>query len=88
MSYTLFLEKQVIKFLSKLDNQTKNRIFTKLEELEINPIPMDAKRIVNSKEKVFRIRIGDYRALYRLEKNKIIIVFLIDKRSRVYNHKI
>jgi len=84
MSYSLFLEKQVIKFLSKLDVQTKTRIFNKLKELELEPVPHDAKRLVNVKEKVFRIRIGTYRALYRLENDKLVIVFLIDKRSKVY----
>ncbi|MFW6286193.1 MAG: type II toxin-antitoxin system RelE family toxin [Nanoarchaeota archaeon] len=64
MSYSLFLEKQVIKFLSKLENETKLRIFNKLKKLEIQPVPHDAKRLVNVKEKVFRIRIGNYRALY------------------------
>jgi len=84
MSYSLFLEKQVIKFLSKLDIQTKTRIFNKLKKLEIEAVPHDAKRLVNVREKVFRIRIGVYRALYRLEDDKLIIVFLIDKRSKVY----
>jgi len=52
--------------------------------LRNNPVPHDAKAIVGQ-HGVFRIRIGDYRALYRInyKENKIIIVVL-DKRSRVY----
>ncbi|MFT4343961.1 MAG: type II toxin-antitoxin system RelE family toxin [Candidatus Woesearchaeota archaeon] len=30
------------------------------------------------------MRIGDFRVLYRTEDDKIIVVFLIDKRSKVY----
>jgi len=41
--------------LSKLNVQTKTRIFNKLKELEIEPVPYDAKRLVNVKKKVFRI---------------------------------
>jgi len=84
MSYSLFLEKQVLKFLSKLEKNTSKRILNKIEELKENPVPHDAKKLVNVKEKTFRIRIGQYRTLYRIENNKLIIVFLIDKRSKVY----
>lgn len=83
--YELFLEKNVIKFLSKLNKDLAKRIFYKIQTLRENPNPSDSKRLVNVKDKVFRIRIGDYRVLYRIEDNKIVIVFLIDKRSRVYN---
>ncbi|MFT4326528.1 MAG: type II toxin-antitoxin system RelE family toxin [Candidatus Woesearchaeota archaeon] len=83
--YELFLEKNVIKFLSKLNKDLSKRIFGKIETLRINPTPSDSKRLVNVKDKVFRIRVGDYRVLYRIEGNTVVIVFLIDKRSRVYN---
>lgn len=86
MTYSLFLEKQVLKYLSKLDKKVASRIITKIEELKENPVPHDSKRLVNVKEKTFWIRIGQYRALYRLEGNKLIIVFLIDKRSKVYQN--
>jgi len=34
---------------------------------------------------VYRIRIGDFRVLYRLiPEDDIILVFRVDKRSRVY----
>ncbi len=37
------------------------------------------------KEKLFRVRVGDYRILYEVDyKSNIIGVVLIDKRSRVY----
>ena len=37
-------------------------------------------------EKVFRYRIGEYRALYKLkEKENVILISKIDKRPRVYD---
>ncbi len=83
--HELFLEKNVIKYLSKLNKDLAKRIFDKIQTLKENPIPSDSKRLVNVKDKVFRIRIGDCRVLYRIEGNKVVIVFLIDKRSRVYS---
>lgn len=82
--YNLFIERNVIKFLSKLEKKDSKRIFEKIKELKNNPVPQDAKRLVNVKDRVFRIRIGKFRVLYRLNGDKIIVVFLVDKRSRVY----
>ena len=82
--YGLFLEKNVIKYLSKLAVQNKKRLLSKIEKLKENAFPSDAKRIVNIKDKVFRIRVGHYRVLYRIEEDRLIVVFLADKRSRVY----
>lgn len=74
-----------MKFLSKLDKQNARRIFDKIKLLKENPVPSDAKRLVNVPEKAFRIRVGKFRVLYHIENSKIIVVFTVDKRSRVYN---
>ena len=81
--YTVSFEKQVLKFLSKLDKNTSKRIIDKIKLLKDNPFPSDSKKLVNI-EKSFRIRVGKFRILYRIEKRKIIIVFMIDKRDKVY----
>lgn len=75
------------RFLDKLDSHISERIESTLKRLENNPVPSDAKFIGRDKgEKVFRYRIGDYRALYTLnEKDKIVLVTKIDKRPRVYD---
>jgi len=85
MNFTLEYDSHVLKFLSKLDKHIAQRIIDKLEEiLSITPIPHDAKAIVGE-HGVFRLRIGDFRALYRInfEVKKVIIV-KIDNRERVY----
>ncbi|MFH0876233.1 MAG: type II toxin-antitoxin system RelE/ParE family toxin [archaeon] len=83
--YSVFLEKNVIKFLEKQEKLTKERIIAKIESLKENPFPSDAKRIVNIYDKVFRIRVGKYRVLYRIEDEKIVVIFLIGKRENVYD---
>lgn len=74
------------KFLKKTDKLAVDRILEKIEKLKENPVPSDAKFIGRHKEdKVFRIRIGDYRALYKLKENeKLILVSDIDKISRIF----
>ncbi len=77
------------KFLEKIDPPLARRLGKHIEALATTPFPKGTKRVENSwyeNEKVFRIRVGDYRVLYSLnyDKNRIMIV-TIDKRSRVYD---
>ena len=85
MSYEIFYDKQPEKFLEKLDKHIAARIVDKIEAtLSNNPVPHNAVAI-EGEHGVFRIRIGDFRALYRInyQENKLIVV-KVDKRSKVY----
>lgn len=86
--YAVELSQNAQKFLNKLDSHIKERIENTLKRLEANPVPSDAKFIGrDSNEKMFRYRIGHYRALYLLdETNKIILIIKIDKRPRIYDN--
>lgn len=74
------------KFLKKLDKELIRRIVNKIDTLLLNPVPSDSKFIRRENNvKVFRIRIGKYRVLYKIkEAEKVILVSKIDKRERVY----
>ena len=83
--FEVTLDKQADKFLRKCEKDLFDRIVTKLKELAINPVPHDSKRIQGSNEPTFRIRIGDYRALYRVNhEEKRILIVKVDKRERAY----
>ena len=85
MSFLIGYDKQPQRFLKKLDKHMVKRIMDKVDMLLVsNPVPHNAKTIVGE-HGVIRIRIGDYRVLYRIDygKNKIII-FKINKRPRIY----
>lgn len=75
------------RFLKKLDKHLASRIVDRLENLKENSVPSDAVFIGREgRDKVFRYRIGDYRALYKLkDSEKIVLVTKIDKRPRVYD---
>ena len=61
------------------------RLLDRIERLAGDPFPTDVKRVVNRKEKVFRVRVGDYRIQYSVFYDKMMIfVFDIDKRPRAY----
>ena len=85
--YSVELSQKSQKFLEKLDNNIRERIEKRLRKLGEEPLPSDAKFIYRDNEdKIFRYRIGDYRALYKVkDKEKIVLIAKIDKRPRVYN---
>jgi len=84
--YSLKLSTEAEKFLRKSDKHISLRILERLNKLKENPVPSDAVFIGREGEdKVFRYRIGDFRALYKLkDSEKVVLVTRIDKRSRVY----
>jgi len=85
MNFKIFYDNQPLKFLKLQNKDITKRILDKIEEtLQTNPVPSDSKRIVGERG-VYRLRIGDYRALYRIDyQESKIIIFKIDKRERVY----
>ena len=74
------------KFLNKAEKQLYGRLRGKIKELAIDTFPHGCKRVVNRKEKTFRIRVGDYRILYAVfyEKNEVYISE-IEKRPKAYD---
>ena len=77
--------KQAQKFLKNTDKILVKRLFQKIDILREEPIIHDTKTVEGYKEKIYRVRVGNYRILYEVDyKNKLIGVVKIDKRPRVY----
>ena len=74
------------KFLKKADKQLAKRLVDEIEKLTKDPFPKDVKRVVNQQEKVFRVRVGDYRIQYCvLFDRNLLFITDIDKRERAYD---
>ena len=83
MSYRVLLHPKAAEFLRKLDAQLRGQIKNRLKELEYTP-RLKGQKLVHSP--FWRIRIGDYRAIYMIdeEKRKVIVLF-IGHRREVYD---
>ncbi len=82
--YFLNLDKNAIDFLKKLDKQKQKRILNKLEQLKDNP--QIGKPLTGNLAGIWSLRIGKYRALYRIYKEKLIIIILtIGYRKNIYS---
>ena len=77
--------KQALKFLKSANKKLVARILKKIEQLKEKPIQHDSKVIEGYVDKLYRIRVGNYRILYEIDYDgNLIGVVKIDKRSRVY----
>ncbi len=83
MPYTVELTLSAQKQLSKLPNIIAERIEESLLELEENPRPNGCKKLKG--RTAYRIRIGDYRAIYTINDTVLtVIIVKIGHRREVY----
>lgn len=82
-SFEVHLSEDADKFLEKLDVYIRERIETRLRKLGDNQVPADAKFVKRDErgDKVFRYRIGEFRALYIVEDTQQILS-LKEQQSR------
>ncbi|MEA5510606.1 type II toxin-antitoxin system RelE/ParE family toxin [Crocosphaera sp. UHCC 0190] len=82
--YRIEFLKTAKKELSKLSRDIQERIRNKIDTLKINPYPPDVKQLKNGDGRL-RIRIGDYRIIYRVENNTLVVLVIkIGHRSKIY----
>jgi len=82
VKFKLIYTNRAAKDIRKLDKQIKKRIKESLERYSQDPFA-HADFLTNSRIGSYRFRIGDYRAIFDIEKDKIIIL-RIGHRGEIY----
>lgn len=82
MRYTLFYTRSALKDIQTLDTLVKKRMKKKIEEYVVNPT-LHAKKLISSRIGLYRWRVGDYRIVFDIVENKIIIL-RIGHRREIY----
>lgn len=86
MKFRVFIEKKVLKQLEKFDEKIKDNLLNKFRELKHGFSPrLDIKKLKEFKNH-YRLRIGNFRILFEIEDNKIII-YAILSREKAYKKK-
>ena len=67
-SFKVIFKASVAKDLKRLDRLAAHRVIKAIESLQNNPFPHASKKLVGS-EQTFRIRVGDYRVIYIVNKH-------------------
>ena len=83
-SYKIAWKRSAEKELRKLPKDTILQLWDRVSKLNNDPYPPGAKKLVNT-ESVYRLRVGDYRLIYRVDREKLVVeVILVGYRREVY----
>ena len=82
-TFVVRIEKTPRKFLKTLQISEKKRIDAALTLLAENPIPPKSKKL-NGRDG-YRIRVGDFRIIYEIQKNVLVVLIIdIGHRREIY----
>lgn len=83
--YSIEYAKQAKKSMDKFPKKDQLAILEKIESLTANPRPNGVVRMQGKFAGYYRIRIGNYRAIYGIQDKKLLILILkIARRGNVY----
>jgi len=83
-TYKIEWKRSAAKELEKLPRQMISKIVAAVDSLSLNPYPQGVRKLVST-ENSYRIRVGDYRVLYNIVENKLIIeIIRVGHRKDVY----
>lgn len=84
MSYKIFLSPNANNFLKRLDKANEGKIKNKLKDLANNPEL--GKPLTGRLSGLWSLRIGNYRALYQIKHNELLILVLkLGHRKNIYD---
>ena len=84
MSYAIEFLPSAAKELTALPRDVQRRISKKIDSLRENPRPPGVK-LLEAKQRLFRLRVGDYRVLYTIEGRRLLIVVIkVGHRKEIY----
>lgn len=81
MKYEIVFKPRAIKDLQSLSKQTQEKILSRIQLME-NDLRGDVKRLTNFTPE-YRLRVGNYRVLFEIENNTIVI-YRIKSRDKAY----
>ena len=84
MSYKLIYTNTAYKDIKKLDIVAKKRIGKKIEEYSKDPLST-SKKLTNLSIGTFRWRIGNYRVVFDID-NENIIILRVGHRKEIYKY--
>jgi len=84
VAYQVVVEDGAARAIRKLSRDVQRQLVAKLERLGENPRPAGSKKIEGA-EDLHRIRVGDYRVVYRIEDRVLLVLVVrVAHRSDVY----
>lgn len=83
-SYKIEWKRSAVKELEKLPRKTLARVIEAVDDLGHDPYPDGVRKLAGA-ERTYRIRVGDYRVLYSMFDDQLIIeIIRVKHRKDVY----
>ena len=83
--YSISINPSALKELIKLPKVMVKKAEKAINSLANNPRPVGVKKLKDTKEDLYRVRVGDYRIIYSIEDEiKIIDILRIGHRKDIY----
>lgn len=83
-SYKIEIKKSAQEEIRKLPKGIRKKVVNKIDKLALNPLPSDKEKI-KGLENAYRIRQGNYRIVYLVFKNSLLVsVVRVRDRKEVY----
>ncbi len=81
--YSIELVRSIRKDLRRIARKEVSKILKAIQSLADNPRPASSKKLTN--EELYRIRIGNYRLLYEINDERLIVLVVkVGHRKNVY----
>jgi mRNA interferase RelE/StbE len=85
-SYNVIFKPSVEKDLRSLPQSVVKRVFRRIDAFKEAPFPRQSKKLSGA-EQLYRLRIGDYRVIYGVDKDsRQVIIHYVRHRRDVYRH--
>lgn len=73
--WQVVIHRKAEKFLKRLDGDTLERIRRSIRGLAVDPRPAGVKKLTGY-DNLYRVRVGDWRILYAIEDDRLIVLVL------------
>lgn len=84
MIYQVLVEKRIEKQIARIPQKDYLKIKEAILSLAKNPRPLGFKKL--SAREGYRIRVGDYRVIYQIEDQRLLVIILsVGNRKDIYN---
>ena len=84
MHYQIRFKPSAAKELEKIDRPDQVRIAHRIDELSLHPRPAGAEKLKGI-EGLYRLRVGDYRVIYMIEQDHLLVLVVkIGHRREIY----
>ena len=82
--WQIIIDRKAQRALRRLPKDVLKRISQHIQDLSINPRPVGCRKLTTTEE-LYRIRVGDWRIVYAIEEDRLVILIInIGPRGSIY----